>query len=168
VSEQTKKKNNKKMIIAIVLVVIVAIALAFYSGIFSLPTGLAAVTSQNTPAQPAATFTTTGNEIIAKELTQNLPYYVDASLEAGRYAVQVTTDNPVWIRVYDQARFDDWQNAGKQGSAKAGTNLGAGDKVTNFIRNFDVNQGEEGKYYLLILGSEKTSIQLKITQILKF
>ncbi len=167
--ESKKKKFNLKLMIVLAVIVIAAIAIVAYSGIFSLPTtGLATTANVNTQTQEPPKFTTTGNEVVAEEVTQDLPYYVDADLEAGRYSVQVETDNPVWIRLYEKASFEAWQNTGSHGITKAGTNLGLNDKVTSFNRNFDVNIGEEGKYYLLILGSERASIKLKIEQILKF
>jgi hypothetical protein len=166
--KESKQKHLKmnKWFIVLAVIAILAIVL-FYFGFSSLT--IPALVNQNQPATgELAKFTTTGTEMIAKDTTQNLPYYESATLEPGRYSVQVTSSIPVWIRVYDQANFNSWQASGSNGSTKAGTNLGESDKVTQFTRTFDVNTGEEGKYYLMILGSGSASLQLKVTQILKF
>ena len=170
--EEKTKKSSKKWIIAIVLVVVIAvIAFAFYGGI--LPTGLATGTSTTSGTQAASTsepakFTVTGTEVISKDVTEALPYYEAVNLESGRYDIEVITEEPVWIRLYDQVHFADWERAGIHGSVVTGTNLNEGDKTKSLNTNFDINIGEEGKYYLLIMGDKTTSIKFKITQVLKF
>jgi hypothetical protein len=170
--EKEKKPKSKKWLIAIILVVIIVIALGLYFNIFSIPTGLVAGTetmtgSPETPTNEPPKFTVTGNEIIAKEVTENLPYYEPVDLESGKYSIQVITDKPVWIRLYDQLHFDEWEKDGKHGKVVIGTNLNEEDKTDNFDTIFFVSQGNGGKHYLLILGNEKTSIKFKITQIQK-
>jgi len=109
------------------------------------------------PSAEQATFTTTGTTMLSSTLETVLPYYAVAYLEPGRYSVQVSSNSPVWVRVYESAQFTSWQNTNEHGSSKAGTNLGESDKVTSFNRNFDVGIGEEGNYYLLVLGSGTAS-----------
>lgn len=171
---EEKKKSNGKLIIAIVLIIATVIIAGLYLGIFSMPTGLAVGTQTNanenstapsTPQQP--TFTTTGTEVIAKNVTETLPYNEPIDLESGEYSIQVLTDNPVLIRLYSQLNFKDWESSGIHGSVVTGTNLDEKDKTTIFDATFFIPNGEGGKYYLLILGNEKTSIKFKITQILK-
>jgi hypothetical protein len=169
-SEEHKEQKHKhfkmnKLVILMVAVLILAAA-AVYFGYSYVP--VAAARNQAPTSNELTKFTTTGTEMIASEATHSLPYFESATLEAGRYSVEVSSGIPVWIRVYDQTQFDSWQNTKSNGSTKAGTNLGESDKVTQFSKNFDVNNGEEGKYYLLILGSGQSSLQLKITQISKF
>jgi hypothetical protein len=166
-SEEHKNKKSNKWLLPVVIIAVLLVVALVYLGSFSMPAGLAAVGANAQNNQPPA-FTTTGNELVAKEITQNLPYYEMVNLESGRYTMQVITDNPVWIRLYDQTQFDKWQSTGKHGSVKSGTNMGTNDKVTNFGGTFDINNGEEGKYYLLIMGSGSTSIKFKITQNAKF
>lgn len=173
--EKNAKKSSKKLIIVIaVIIVIAAIAFGFYKGIFSIPTGLmtAAVngnqettkTETQAPSQPIVTGTT----IIEKTVNENLPYYEPIDLVAGRYTIYITTDKPVWIKLYDQVHFDDWKNTGTHGQVLAGTNCcSETDKTQNLEKGFQVSIGYGGKYYLLILGSEKTSIYFKIIQTLK-
>lgn len=176
------KKNSKKLIIAIVIIlVIAAIAFGFYKGIFSIPTGLmtasaATVTNGNqeatknetpVPAQPAPTVT--GTTIIEKNVSETLPYYEPIDLVDGRYVIYITTDKPVWIKLYDELHFNEWKNTGTQGVVEAGTNCcDEKDKTQNLQQGFQVSRGYGGTYYLLILGSEKTSINFKIIQTLKF
>jgi hypothetical protein len=164
--EQVKTFKNKNLILISAAVLIFAVAFIYMFPI-SPKTG-PMIINNNQPSSSAQTFTTTGAEMLAKETTQTMPYYESVTLEAGRYAVQVTSSTPVWIRVYDQIHFDAWKNSGEDGSAKTGTNLAVSDKVTDFNKNFDVGTGEEGKYYLVITGEGSSSLQLKITQILKF
>jgi len=173
--EGEKNKKSKKWIILIVLVVIIAVlAFLFFKGIFTIPTGLMAGTGNEastggeTPANPSPTFTTTGNEVIVKEITETLPYNEEIYLEPGRYYLEVVTDNPVWIRLYDKIRFDDWKDKGTHGYSPIGTGLKENEKTETLNGNFDINNGEGGNYYLLILGDKTTSIKFKIIQSLKF
>jgi hypothetical protein len=170
--EEKKKSSKGKWIIAIVIIaVIAAVALAFYNGIFSMPTGLVAGTqttvnppAPSTPQQP--TFTTTGTEIIAKEVNESLPYYESADLEPGKYSLQVITDKPVWIIVYDETHFNEWKNRGNGGSALLSTgSTKETEKVTSFSDSFYI--GANGKYYVVLEGSGEASIKFKITQIFK-
>jgi hypothetical protein len=171
--EKEKKPKSKKWLIAIILVVIIVIALWLYFNIFSIPTGLVAgietIKTEETPTAAAPpNFTVTGDEVIAKEILEILPYYESVDLEPGRYTIQVITDKPVWIRLYDQIHFNEWERDGKHGKTKAGTNFNEEDAIEDFSSTFDINIGEEGKYYLLILGNGETSIKFKIIQDLKF
>lgn len=181
--EKNAKKSSKKLIIVIaVIIVIAAIAFGFYSGIFSLPTGLVVggtsaagnqkSTNENPASQPSSVqqpiFTTTGTEVMTKDVTENLPYYESLDLESGRYSLQVATDKPVWIRLYDQLHFDEWKNDGNHGKVVIGTNLDEKSKTDNFNKNFDISPGNGGKHYLLIFGNnEKISIKFIIKQIFK-
>ena len=166
--EQKNKhlKMNKWVILTLAVLVVAAAVYLGFSYMNMVP--IAATGNQVPTSNELAKFTTTGEQMISSDATQNLPYFEFATLDAGRYSVQVSSSIPVWIRVYDQAQFNDWQSTKNNGSTKAGTNLGETDKVTSFTKNFDVNQGEEGKYYLLILGSGSASLQLSIIQISKF
>jgi len=177
--EEKTKKFNKKWLIAVVLIVVIAIALVIYSGILPTPTGLAAVTETNTnnpsvpPEQPK--FTVTGNELLAKEVKEVLPYYEPVDLESGRYTIEVFIDKPIWIMLYDENNFNIWKNGG-DAALRVGTGCCMQNRKTDsFSDKFDINEGEEGKYYLVIedkeyiIGNkEKTTIKFKITQILKF
>jgi hypothetical protein len=170
--EEKKKSSKGKWIIAIVLIAATIIIAGLYLGIFSMPTGLAAgaqtIESTNPPPVQQPIFTTTGTEVIAKEVTAHLPYNESIDMEPGRYALQVITDKPVWIRLYDQIHFDEWKNDGTHGRTVIGTNLNENDKTDNFNMNFNIGSGQGGKYYLLIFGNtEMTSIKFKITQIFK-
>lgn len=174
---QKTKKSSKKWLIAIVLVVIIgAIALAFYNGIFTMPTGLMTRTTggQETTGNPTAsangpTVTPTGNDVINKNVVNaSLPYYEAVNLEPGKYSIEVNTDDPIWIRLYNQLDFDNWQKIGALGNILAGTNPEEKDKVKNIATTFAVYVGEGGKFYLIFLGDKSTTINFKITQILKF
>lgn len=174
--EEKGKKSSKKWLIAIVLVIIIAaIALAFYKGVIpkGFMTGNAAgnqETSGNptTPSTGAAAMVATGDEIIVKEVTENLPYYYQTYLEPGRYSLDVVTDEPVWIRVYHQINFDEWKNKGIHGAVLAGTNLNENDKVESYNGEIIINRGEADKIYLLFLGDKTTTIKFKITQNIKY
>jgi len=170
-AEKETKSSRTKWIAAILIIIVVMVAAGFYFKVFSLPTGLITAGNQATETttgnQPAP-FTVTGDEIIAKDTTESLPYYESVDLEAGRYGIQVVTDRPVWIMLYNQANFDDWKN-GSYGSLRIGTGCcNENMKTDRFSGNFDINEGEKGVYYIVIQGTEKTSIKFKITQILKF
>lgn len=163
--QQKTLKNKNLILISAVVLVIIAAAIIFGS----MPMAQQPIVQANSQdSNPASTFTTTGAELLIKETTQSLPYFESVTLEPGRYNVQVVSSAPVWVRVYDQIHFDDWQSSGEHGSARTGTNMAVTDKVTDFNRNFDVGTGEEGRYYLVIAGDGSPSLQLKITQILKF
>jgi hypothetical protein len=166
-SKEQKKKHFKMNKLVILTLAVLIIAAAVYLG-FSYMSTMPTAGNQAPVSNELAKFTTTGTQMISIDATHNLPYFESATLDAGRYSVQVTSSTPVWIRVYDQLQFNDWQSTKNNGSTKAGTNLGESDKVTQFNRNFDVGTGEEGKYYLLILGSGSASLQLTMTQISKF
>jgi hypothetical protein len=186
-SENTRKSNRKWLIAVVLVVIIGALALAFYQGIFTLPTGLmtgtvAATGSQETvenpttPATEPPQFTVTGNEIIAKEVTENLPYYESVDLEAGRYTIDFRSDEAVWMFVYSETYFNMWKE-GKHTNIVAGTacypsskypNCDNQYKIKSHTQTFDVPRGEDGKYYIIVEGAEKALIKFKITQILKF
>jgi hypothetical protein len=177
---EKSKKSSKKWVIAIVLVIIIAaIALIFYQGIFTLPTGLVTGTentgaNENTPTPASAptpvsgpTITPTGNEIISKSLVNvSLPYYEAIDLEPGKYGIEISSDDPIWIRLYSKLDFDEWQKTGTHRSALVGTGLGENDKTKSLIVTFLIYSYSPRKYYLLFLG-DKTTIKFKITQILK-
>jgi len=171
---QKSKKSSKKWLIAIVLVVIIAvIAFVLYQGIFTLPTGLA--TGTNTEAAGGATtpvsgptITPTGNEIISKSLVNvSLPYYEAIDLEPGRYSIEVSSDDPIGIRLYSKLHFDEWQKTGDPGMILAGTRAGEEYKVKSLAITFAIYPPPSPtKFYLLFLGN-KTTIKFKITQNLK-
>jgi hypothetical protein len=158
------------------VIIIAAIALAFYKGVIpkDLMAGTNTIGNQETSGNPttpstgAAAMVATGDEIIVKEVTESLPYYYETYLEPGRYSLNVVTDKPVWIRVYHQVNFDEWKNTGVHGAVLAGTNLNENDKIENYNGEFIINRGEADKIYLLILGSETTTIKFKITQNIKY
>ncbi len=163
---EKKAKSSKKWILAIVLIVIIIAAAAIYFNAFSVPTGLAAGTTETTTT--GETFTLTGDEILGREITEILPYYESIDLEPGRYTLQVEVDKPVWIMLYTESGFEKWEN-GRYGHMKAGTGCcGTTTKTNNHQEKFDINSNEGGKYYIIIEGMEETSIKLKITQISKF
>lgn len=177
-----EEKSGKKWLITLIIaIVIIAIVVALYQGIFSLPTGLAAgnvktttETQQpntNQPQQP--TFTETGTEIISKELTESLPYYeLIGNLEPGKYSLEFASDIPVWVKVYDKIHFDEIQQSGNYyytGTLTGGTPLPYENstKTTSLSTVFFVSDGKGGNYYILVLGNEKASIKFRVTQIYK-
>jgi len=113
-------------------------------------------------------FTVTGNEVIAKETTETLPYYESVDLEPGRYTLEMVSDEPVWIMVYDEPTFNKWEEC-VYGFIKTGTGCCSEKRKTDsFSGNFDINKNEGGKYYIVIDGPTETLIKFKITQNLKF
>ena len=173
--EEKTKKSSKKWIIAIVLVVIIAtIAFAFFQGF--IPTGLMTGTSENSaigttgnPTTPenAPIITPTGNEVISKSLVDtSLPYYEALDLEPGKYSIEISSDDPIWIRLYVKSEFDKWQSTGSGGTALVGTRLDENDKVKSLATTFAIYPSAPTKYYLLFLG-DKTTIKFKITQTLR-
>jgi len=176
--EKSGKKSSKKWIIVIaVIIVIAAIALGYYKGIFSMPTGLAVTTgatkseqtNPQTPSAPApATLNVTGTEIISKEVVEALPYYEPVNLDSGRYSLELTADKPVWVRLYDKLHFEQWEKDGTQGNVVTGTNCcRPEEKVESLNTVFTVSIDHGGEHYLLILGNETTSIKFRIVQIYK-
>lgn len=177
---ENTKKRSKKWIIAVVLIVIAAIAVAFYQGIFSLPTGLATAggekitenqnpnpSASSTPQQP--TTIVTGKEMISTVTKENLPYYESADLEPGGYAIQVITDKPVWVNVYSESHFNDWKNKGNYGTAITGTGSRRAEyQTTGFSDRFYISSDGKGKYYVVIEGSGEVSINLKLVQTFKY
>jgi len=172
--EEKNKKFNKKWLIAVVLIAVVVIALVIYSGIFSIPTGMATVNTQQAEIknnQPP-TYTVTGNEYLSKEVNVDLPYEEPIDMEVGRYDLQVQTDKPVWIMFLPEYSYNDWKSGVRGGLyVKSGTGCCSEKlKTIDYTNRFDINKGNLDivKYYLVIDGSEKTSIKFKLTQILKF
>ena len=173
--EGKSKKSSKKWIIAIVLIIIAAIAVAFYQGIFSIPTGLAVGTetaTTNPPATPATptqpTFTVTGTEIITKEVAENLPYYESVNVEPGMYVIEFTSDVPVWMFVYNEMRFNQWKE-GKHTFTLTGTACCKDEyKIKSFTGSFKLTESEGNKAFIVVEGAEEASIKFKITQTLKF
>lgn len=170
--EKEKKTRSRKWFAAIILIIIVIVAAGLYFNVFSVPTGLVAGTekteAQETRERVVSEFTVTGNEVIARDITETLPYYESLELEPGRYTIQVVTDKPVWIMVYDQLRFDSWQE-GKYMKMETGTGCCRSEtKTDNFDRRFDISENDGGTYYIIIEGGEETAIKFKITQNLKF
>jgi len=168
---EKEKKSKNKWIIAIVLIAIIVIAAGFYFNVFSVPTGLIAGTSETenegTEKEPPE-FTVTGEEIIAKELTEALPYYESVDLESGRYVIEFVSDESVWMFVYNEARFNQWKQ-GKHTLILAGTACCKDEyKTKSHSETFDVPRGEGGKIYIVVEGAEEASIKFKITQTLKF
>jgi len=167
------KKSNKKWIIAIVLIIIIVIAAGLYFNVFSIPTGLIAGTettgeSTETETIEPPEFTVTGEEIIAKELTEALPYYESVDLESGRYVIDFISDEPVWMFVYNEVRFNQWKQ-GKYTFILAGTACCKDEyKTKSHTETFDVPRGEGGKVYIVVEGAEEASIKFKVTQTLKF
>jgi len=177
--EEKTKKSNKKWILAIVLIAVIAVVLVFYFEIFSLPTGFVTAsketvignqnTSATTPATQQPITTVTGKEIISTAAKENLPYYESADLEPGGYAIQVATDKPVWINVYDESHFNDWKNNGYYGTAITGTGSRREQyQTTAFSDRFYVSSDGKGKYYIVIEGSGEVSINLKLVQTFKY
>ena len=168
--EKEKKTKSKKWIAAIILIIILIIAAGLYFNVFSIPTGLIAgtTTTEETRERLVSEFTVTGNEVMAREITENLPYYESVELEPGRYSLELASDKPVWIMVYDEPSFNKWKN-GVYVFIKTGTGCcSEKTKTDSFSGNFDINKNEEGKYYIVIDGPEETLIKFKVTQNLKF
>ncbi|NIM46959.1 MAG: hypothetical protein GTN40_02250 [Candidatus Aenigmarchaeota archaeon] len=170
--EKEKKRKSKKWFAVIILIIIVIIAAGLYFNVFSMPTGLIAgietPETEESRERVVSTFTVTGNEVIAKEITETLPYYESVDLEPGRYTFEMESDEPVWIIVYDEPTFNNWEN-GVRGFIRTGTGCCSEKRKTdNFSGNFDINKNEGGKYYIVIEGPTETSIKFKITQNLKF
>ncbi|NIO44409.1 MAG: hypothetical protein GTN36_02545 [Candidatus Aenigmarchaeota archaeon] len=170
--EKEKKTRSRKWFAAIILIIIVIVAAGLYFNVFSVPTGLVAGTekteAQETRERVVSEFTVTGNEVIARDITETLPYYESLELEPGRYTFEMISDESVWAMIYDEPTFNEWKN-GVRGFIKTGT--GCCDekrKTDNFSGNFDINKNEAGKYYIVIEGPLETSIKFKITQNLKF
>jgi hypothetical protein len=161
-NENTKKKS-KKWIIAVVLIVIAAIALAFYKGIFSLPTGLAVGAQTSTGNQATPQNTQTGT-VSSNEVTRNLPYYESMDLQTGRYYLEFSSDTPVWVFVLNEKNFNSWENTGAISFVAAGTGNKDENKVKSFVETFIAAQDEGSKYYILVEGAEKASISYKITR----
>ena len=169
-SEKNKKPKNKLILpIVIIAVVLVAIALIGMNVIpVTLPT-TAGGTSAGTPNAPAANeFTTTGVVSASNTVTQTLPYYEGMDLEAGRYSIEVISDKPVWVMLYQDIHFEEWQD-GKYLTMKAGTGCCALDaKVESFSSNFDVSKNEAGEFYIVVEGDGQATVEFRITQIMKF
>jgi len=172
-SEKSNKKSKKWLIAIVLVVIIAAIVLAFYKGV--IPTGLMAgnenigATEGATAPASGPTVTPTGNDVINKNIVNAaLPYYEAVDLDPGRYSIEISSDDPIWIRLYNQLDFDNWQKTGAPGATVAGTNLEEKDKVKNFATTFNIYVGEGGKFQLIFLGNKSTTINFKITQILKF
>lgn len=167
---EKSKKSNKKWLIAIILIAVIVIALILYSGIFSIPTGL--ITGTETDTNPTTNeqpkMTVTGTDIIAKETTGNLPYYESVDLVPGGYAIQIITNKPVWVMIYDESHFNQWKN-GYYGTTIIGTGSGREEyKTTNFLDRFYISKGGEGKYYIVLDGKGESSINLKLVQMFKY
>ena len=160
--EVKSKKSSKKLIIAIaVIVVIAAIVLAFYQGIFSLPTGLAA--AQTTGSQVAPQTTQTGT-ISSNQETRNLPYYESVDLQVGRYLLEFNSDTPVWVFILNEDVFNKWKSTGAMSFVVAGTGNKEENKVKSFTQTFIAPQDVGSTFYIVIQGAEKAAISYKITR----
>lgn len=175
--EKEKKKSNGKLIIAIVLIVATIIIAGLYLGIFSLPTGLVVgaqtdgnpTTTNNQPTPAAPAYTATGTTMLENEVTKTLPYYESVELEPGKYGIEVATDKPVWVMVYSQTHFDEWESSGIHGTAMTSTGYGKEEyKTKDFSDVFSVGYDGKGKYYIVIEGNDETSIKIKLVQVLKY
>ncbi len=160
--EKNVKKSSKRLIIAIaVIIVIAAIAFGLYSGIFSLPTGLA-VGTQTTESQ--VTPQTTQTETLSSDqVARNLPYYESMSLTTGRHSLEFSSDTPVWVFIMDEKNFNSWKSSGTINFVDVGTGHTDANKVKSYADTFIVPEGEGVTHYILVEGAEKASISYKIT-----
>jgi hypothetical protein len=160
-----KSKNFRNLLIAASVIIVLFVVSIASMSMFSAP-GLKPITGQNTVQSQQ--FTTSGDEMVAKQVTENLPYYESVQLVPGRYRLEVTTGSKVsMIDVFTDAQFQMW-NSGNWPTPKLSSGYSTASSVDSFTGGFDVNTGEGGTYYIVIEGNGQTSINMRLVQVLKF
>jgi hypothetical protein len=75
---------------------------------------------------------------------------LETSFDAGRYKAQFISDDFIKLTLYNEAKYAVYTGSGQHSSSKYTTNSGKDccQRSATFI--FDINKGENGKYYFVI------------------
>ncbi len=97
------------------------------------------------------------------------PTVKTTELAVGRYEIHFETDSNIQFVVYSQERYEQWKETGAHTISKATTQQGTSCCTSSRTFTVDVNQGEEGLYYLVFdatkVSSQPTVGQITITDI---
>ena len=91
------------------------------------------------------------NEVFHEEFSFIIfPRVSTIELEEGsKYSVYFEVDSPIQFVVYSEKRYNEWRQSGTHTISKATTKSGPDCCATSSSFSIEINNGEEGRYYLV-------------------